>query len=372
MSTIDVFKGCLVVLLSSFMIVSAVSFLRFRIKKRESDYQQIINVLGIKSDDARFTTRAVSEEFARRDYYLPVLFATITSMFGFSALFFGEELVFMNIGKPNLVLTGAIYSGTEDTMQQLRWQSMLVLAMACMGAFVWSTQNIIRRLIAGDLAPSTYYSSAIRMIYAAFLSLMLSFLLESVPTREYTREILPVVAFLTGMLPEQALVYIREQVGIFSERKASKAYDFPLQMIEGINMFHRIRLSEVGIDNAQNLAEANIVELLLKTPFNPLQLIDWMAQAKLYIYFRSDIEALRLAGIRTVFDLCQICDNKQFTDQLAADTGLSTISLNIVCQRLREDKSVIRLHEFENKLNFMRSLERDSDIVVNTRKKAVL
>jgi hypothetical protein len=210
------------------------------------------------------------------------------------------------------------------------------------------------------------------MIYASFLSLMLSFLLESMPTREYTREILPVVAFLTGMLPEQALVYIRERVGIFSERNASKAYDFPLQMIEGINMFHRIRLSEVGIDNAQNLAEANIVELLLKTPFSPLQLIDWVAQAKLYIYFRSDIETLRSEGIRTVFDLRQICDNEQFIDQLASATGLSGVSLNIVCQRMREDHSVTRLHDFENKLNFMISPERESGIVVSTRKKAAI
>jgi hypothetical protein len=210
------------------------------------------------------------------------------------------------------------------------------------------------------------------MIYAAFLSLMLSFLLESMPTKEYTREILPVVAFLTGMLPEQALVYIRERVGIFSERKTNKAYDFPLQMIEGINMFHRIRLSEGGIDNAQNLAEANIVQLLLKTPFNPSQLIDWVAQSKLYIYFRSDIEVLRTAGIRTVFDLCQICDNKQYIEQLASNSGLSSLSLNIVCQRMREDQSVSRLLEFENKLNFMISPERDSGVVVSTRKKAVV
>jgi hypothetical protein len=59
-------------------------------------------------------------------------------------------------------------------------------------------------------------------------------------------------------------------------------------MIEGINVFHKVRLGEVGIDNVQNLAEANVIGLLLKTPFNPSQLIDWIAQAKLYLYFKDD------------------------------------------------------------------------------------
>ena len=67
-----------------------------------------------------------------------------------------------------------------------------------------------------------------------------------------------------------------------------------------------------------------------------------MAQAKLHIYFESDIEALKLEGIRTVFDLRQICENKQHVDQLAAAISLSGVRLNIVCQRVREDQSVIR------------------------------
>ena len=68
-------------------------------------------------------------------------------------------------------------------------------------------------------------------------------------------------------------------------------------------LFSKVRLAEVGIDNAQNLAEANIEELILKTPFNPRLLLDWIAQAKLYVTFKDDIDGLRKAGIRTVFDL---------------------------------------------------------------------
>ena len=115
-------------------------------------------------------------------------------------------------------------------------------------------------------------------------------------------------------------------------------------------MFHRMRLSEVGIDNAQNLAEANIIELLLKTPFNPAQLIDWIAQAKLYLYFRTNIEVLREAGIRTVFDLKMICHDEQIIEKLANEVNVSSVQLKIVCQRIQSDQAVANLYEFENKL----------------------
>lgn len=346
------FKFGLTVLLSSFMLATAVSFLKFRIKKRESDYRRIIRTLHIAEDEARFSTRSISEEYAPQDYFLPVAFVTVTSLFGFAALFFGQELVTANVGKPNIVLTG-VATGSTDKLQLLRQQSMVVLTMAFIGAFMWSAQAIIRRLIAGDLSPSTYYSAAVRMLFATVLSLMLSFLLESTPTRDYTREMLPVVAFLTGMLPEQAMVYLRDRVAIFSRRSEDSAYKFPLMMIEGINAFHRVRLSEVGIDNAQNLAEANIIELLLKTPFNPCQLIDWIAQAKLYVYFKSDIEALRRIGVRTIFDLRHVCGDEQKVEQLAQAAQVSGISLTVVCNRMMEDQSIMRLFEFDRKLNVM-------------------
>src|SRR6266487_5574137 len=83
----------------------------------------------------------------------------------------------------------------------------------------------------------------------------------------------------------------------------NRADDLPLEMIEGINIAHKIRLNEIGIDNAQNLAEANLLELLIRTPFKPRLLIDWIGQARLYIYFKNDIVNLRKSGIRTIIDL---------------------------------------------------------------------
>ncbi|MGY6275012.1 hypothetical protein [Methylomonas sp. MgM2] len=343
-------KVVLIGVLSSLMLFTKESFLHFRIKKKEAEYRNLIRVLGISEDEAEFATRAISQEYAPTDYRLPVAFATAICLCGFFSLFFGADLVSLSDDrdKPNMVLTG-MFSEKGD-MQRLRWQSQLVLAMGFTGAYLWSAQNIIRRVITGDLAPSTYYSAGLRMVFASLLSLMLSFFLEVFPEAEPKQKLLPVIAFLAGMLPDNALVYLKERIGMFSTRKTEASHELPLEMIEGINIFHKVRLGEVGIDNAQNLAEANVIELLLKTPFNPNQLIDWIAQAKLYLYIKSDIEKLRRVGIRTIFDVVGLCGDEKGIEKIAEETQISSACLKLLCERFRQDKGGVRLQQFYEQL----------------------
>ncbi len=280
-------KIVIVIALSSFMVATVLTFLRIRLQKKEREFKNVLRVLGIRDEEVLHFTSSIKDEYAARDYLLPTAFATFVCLAGFTALLFGRELVSINPGSPNLILTGAMVTGlTPEEVQAMRSQGMLALTMAYLGAFIWSARNIVRRLINGDLTPSTYYSSSIRVIFASLVALMLSFVLNSLPSRAYTGELLPVVAFLAGMVPEQALVYIRDKVGIFSRSREETADELPLDMIEGINAFNKVRLGEVEVDNSQNLAEANLIDLLLKTPFNAEKLVDWIAQAKLLLYFK--------------------------------------------------------------------------------------
>ena len=340
-------KSALVLFLSLFMIATAASFLRVRLGKKEAQFKNIIQILGIPENEARLFTPAVRDEYAPRDYVLPVAFATLVCLSGFIAFIFGADLVNPNPTKPDLVLTGA-ENMSPEAMKSLRMRSMLVISLAFIGAFIWSARDIVRRLITGDLTPSAYYSAGLRMVYAALLSLMLSFLLLALPF-PHSSQVLPVVAFLTGMLPDQALVYLREKIPIFSGAGHASA-EMPLDMIEGINAFHAVRLGEVGVDNAQNLAEANLLELLLKTPFNAAQLIDWIAQAKLYAYFKADIEKLRRVGIRTIFDFKGACGAREQLLRIATEAGASELALTVVYAQIKDDRGIERLFEFRTLL----------------------
>jgi hypothetical protein len=338
--TLIALKLAIVVVLSSFMALSALSFFRFRLKKKERDFERIMRVVGLDEDSAAAFSPSIANEYSAVDYLLPIAFATVVCLAGFGFTVFARELVTVHVGERNLLLTG-IFEGTGDAMQTMRWQSAFVLVLAFLGAFTWSAQSIIRRLITADLNPSTFYGAGLRMVFASLVALVLSWLLQASPGRDY---VLPVVAFLAGMLPEQALVYLQEKSKIFANQRATHSNELPLMMIEGINTFHKGRLGEVGIDNSQNLAEANVIELLLRTPFPANQIIDWIAQAKLHVFVKEDIEKLRAVGIRNAFDF--VTEGGEKIEEIVAASGLSRVQLAIVYERLNSDPAVPALWRF--------------------------
>lgn len=346
-----IFKSLLVLLLSGLMPISAFSFVMVRRTKKEAEFARVVEVLGIARDEAEFARNRVTEQFAARDYRLPVLTAWLLSVIGFISLLFGADLVSEHVGKTNFILTSLfLFDGDKEAMQHLRLQSQVVMSLGFLGAFLWSAQNIIRRLNTGDLAPSVYFYSAIRLILAPVLSLMLALLIESTPAESTVETALPVIAFLVGFFPDEALLYLKERTPIFRSTSKTAAHALPLTMIEGINVFDRARLSELNIDDAQNLATANIIELVVRTPFSPNKIIDWIGQAKLYVYFKDCIVDFRSRQIRTIFDLCELAENEEMIKSLAQECDIDVMGLRHATDMAAKDPNVNQLLEFQNRL----------------------
>jgi hypothetical protein len=345
-----VYKLVLIVLLTSFMVITAYSFLNTRVKKKQEEYARTVGFLGIGDGQAAFATRAVIDEYDGRSYVVPVATATFVTLFGMGSLLFASDLVGPEASDRNVILT-ALFPETETgRLDGLRWQSMVVLTLAFLGAYIWSCHNIIRRLVAGDLAPIEYYNTALRMIFAPLLSLMLAFLFEATGAGDAMRETMPVIAFMTGMLPGAALQYLQDRFLKLLEFSEDSAHSLSLRMIEGMNRHHEVRLGEVGIDNGQNLAEANVVELILKTPFGPDQLLDWIAQAQLYVYVKDEIRVLRRYGVRNALDLYEVATDEARLAAIAKDAGLNPLALSTVARRIGSDPRVRQLIEFRRRI----------------------
>lgn len=346
--SLSAFKIALILVLAAFMPVSAFSYLRNRISKKESELTSFVDLVLLDREAAGLAKGFVQEEYRPRAYWVPVAAATLIALLGLITLFFGYELIAgMPPEQPNIVLSGVALAAD---LGPLRWQSMVVLAFAFVGAYVWSCQNVIRRFMAADLAPVEFFNSALRMVLAPVLSLMLSFLLAALPFSDHSTTLLPVIAFLTGMIPGAALVYLEERIAIFARWQEGSADALPLRLIEGLNRYHQVRLEEAGIDNAQNLAEANIFELALKTPYNPAQMIDWIAQAKLLVYVKTALPALRQLGIRSAFDLRGIAQDDGRIDQLAAQSGIPRLALTSLCASVQADTTLAQLARFHDGL----------------------
>jgi hypothetical protein len=114
------------------------------------------------------------------------------------------------------------------------------------------------------------------------------------------------LAFLIGFFPETGLSLLKRSVStwtrvwVMQEEKS-----IPLERLEGINVYHQSRLLDEGIENVENLAHADIIELMLDTRIPLPTLVDWIDQAILLVHLpgRDDQAELRTRGIRTATDL---------------------------------------------------------------------
>jgi hypothetical protein len=344
----DVFKLLLVLFLGSFVPITAISFLVVRRSRKAVEFGRVVGLLGIAADDAEFARNRVVEQYAGGGYRVPVVFAFLVTAFGFYSLLFGAELVTKHEGRINFLLTAMAHL-LPDEMQRLREDSMVVMTLAFVGAFIWSAQNILYRLNAGDLAPWVYFSAGLRMIFAAVLSLMVFHLLSGYSESRPLQSAMPAIAFLVGWFPERALLFLKQRAsGIFRQGKAADA--LPLDMIEGIGTYDRARLYELGIANAQNLACANFIELVVRTAFSPGQIIDWIGQAQLYLYFGDSVVSLRKHQIRTVFDAIPLSRDPALQERVAAAAGIDATGLRLYSERQAAEPGVQQLLGFQRRL----------------------
>lgn len=343
--TQDIFLIVGIFVLCSFYTFAAISFLKHRLPKKKIEYIQIQQLLdnkkvGFSKEDKKEVDGVFKHDYDGTDYILPVFFVTLFCVMGFYLLFSGNSPIVL----------GGILTGETEKKLSYYGLSLVSMGMAILGSYVWSIQYIVRRLITVDLAPSAYYSIGTRIIFATFVSLILRHFIAVLPEKASDMFIdqLPAISFFTGIFPQRAMQYMQERLRIFNP-PSEKAHNLPLEMIEGISQFTKIRLAEIGIDNAQNLALANFKEMIIKTPFNPRMILDWIAQAKLYIIVKDGIAELRKVGIRNVFGLITAYSEGQVDtlDMLSEKIGTD---LSLVCADLKDRPDILVLIEIRKKL----------------------
>ncbi|MDY7101024.1 MAG: hypothetical protein S0880_07535, partial [Actinomycetota bacterium] len=234
------------------------------------------------------------------------------------------------------------------------------LGFAFLGAYLFSLNLVIRGYRRRDLRPKTYNTIAVRILSAVIISVVLGGLPE--PTG-WLRLLL---AFFAGVVPESALLWLRER--LTSRGAVTRIVPFdepsPLTHLDGIDLYDRTRLAEEGINNVQSLAHADIVELMSSTRIPADRLVDWVDQALLYLRpggarptderndDAPDTEArlrhLRRYGIRTASDLFQAYTaalerGRREGERLAAQRRPADAALvDLVAEMQREEVDLLR------------------------------
>ncbi len=348
-------KFGVVLVLVSYLPLIAYIYARSRREQRSREINRVFELLNIKLEHGKIYTY----EFSNLHLTIAVLFATLVSLLGLSWLFLGFELQLANT--PSfplggvLVTQGILEAGSSATgavslefLQAYQQRAQLAFGMAFLGAYLWGLQNLSRRFAMNDLNPGAFFNLAIRMIFAAIVALLLyhaTYLMVdnggSGAETSGAMIALPAFSFFIGMFPQRGVKWMTERMNLFAKGDSATVRPLPLEMVEGLEEYDVFRLNEVGIDSCYDLAAAEFIPLLLRTPYQPRELIDWILQAKLCVRVGEDIAVLRRFGYRNIISMQEL--DSEAMEELARESSLALSTLRQACKLQPADQDLGRL-----------------------------
>jgi hypothetical protein len=198
------------------------------------------------------------------------------------------------------------------------------LEFGFLGAYAFAISMLVRRFYQSDLRPSAYAAVVLRIVVVLLILAVLHQLFTiggSDGTVAHASQY--VTAFVVGFFPLAGLQALqRVAAKVLRVVVPQLAPEYPLEQLDGLNIWYEARLAEEGVEDMQNLTTMNLVDVILHTRAPVGRLIDWIDQAFLLIHLdpvsRAEIDgagdvapagggatrlALRRIGVRSATDL---------------------------------------------------------------------
>ena len=194
---------------------------------------------------------------------------------------------------------------------------MEVIFFGYLGTYVFSVQELVRRYNTFDLQPQVYSSILVRILITLALTFVIGALGidrgEALFAAQNSEELpqygaatwMLLVAFAVGIFPNSGVRWLTAQANRVMNRSNERDSELAVRHLLGVSQWHEARLSMMGIDDAQNLATADLPRMLLTTQFDTQQVANWIDQAILYVKVGDKIERFREAKIATFSELLQ-------------------------------------------------------------------
>ena len=229
-----------------------------------------------------------------------------------------------------------------------------------LGAYFFTINMIYRRYVRADLTTKTYAYITMRLL----VTLVLVWTISALPqfrTGSALETGLFIVAFIIGIFPETGMALIQDQFRAITRQKLDRD-SFSLTRLEGINLYDRARLLEEGIENIENLAHHNLMELIARTRIPTPRLVDMFDQAILYLHLGLEADEneengskgkedprdlLKSLGVRTATDLIK-CKDKLYT--FKGDEKYKTLinKLEVIEAALKDDEWLNYVHNWRS------------------------
>jgi len=181
--------------------------------------------------------------------------------------------------------TAVLYDAQGTFGQTENPSTWTMLSFSFVGAYAFFLQMLLRRYFQTDLRAGAYVAGYVRLILAVVVVLVLASALASL---DFGGAAIA-VAFVIGSFPVAGIQYLHRLVSrALRGRVPSVEPAYPLNRLDGLNVWYEARLLEEGIEDLQNLMTAKIVDVLLHTRVPVARLVDWIDQALLLVHLPAE------------------------------------------------------------------------------------
>lgn len=219
--------------------------------------------------------------------------------------------------------------------------AVLPILYAFIGVYLFNLGTMVRRLYLADINEQVFWGAVNRLL----LSLGLALVIMKSGVGEQ-----PWLYFSIGFLANIILDWVLEKTLKLLDIGQPKQVDLPLQMVRGITIWKEYRLEEESIENVQNLATADVVDLAVRTHYNARTLIDWIDQAIVLARLTDDqVKAMTSQAMAlSAIELAQAAPennngDRTFSDGLASQLKVDPVLMAATLDRLYEDEYVRNL-----------------------------
>ena len=258
------------------------------------------------------------ERHGKRHYYLPLAMLAVTSG-GVAYGLVKTLLAHKGIAEGNFAFADTTFA-------------------SLLGAFVWVAQDHLDRLRRRDFTRHDIFNSIFRMLIAVPFGASLGAFFQDVAG-------VP-LAFLLGTFPTTTIVRfgrriasqnlaLREDVVLANE----------LERLQGLAKADAERLADEGIASIQQLAWCDPLDLAIRTNIDFNNIVDWVSQSLLWIYFEEKTPELYKLSLRGAQEVVALLDAEQGAkDHVAAVIteavkvlGISEPAVRATLMQVRED-----------------------------------
>ena len=218
---------------------------------------------------------------------------------------------------------------------------LIAFTFGFLGCLIFCLRDVIKRFNNVDLYPKNFIFSIVRFIVSCSLAVSLAYFVVG----KWVITLGPIVFFLIGYFPERVIKYLDTKMTEYLGIRKLEYIPIPLSLVQGLTAEKAMKLREIGIEDVQNLAVADINKMRQNLPFNKAILCDWVAQCILILHFPDEMEKLRKSGIRTIIDLweCMLVSSEQKCKNCAKAIEIDYFKIQYI-------KKVIELEYMQTRL----------------------